>query len=87
VRHYIQKGRVRVKFMAVRVPRQCPLVLLVKVGWRGGKTFGLFVSHSFLIRSIGKKLSTNMYKCLRNNVTAQTGTAVRARVFKCRTAG
>jgi hypothetical protein len=24
----------------MKVPRQCPLVLLVKVGWRGGKTFG-----------------------------------------------
>jgi hypothetical protein len=30
----------RAKFTAVKVPRQCPLVLLVKVGWRGGKTFG-----------------------------------------------
>jgi hypothetical protein len=26
--------------MAVKVPRQCPLVLLVKVGWKRGKTFG-----------------------------------------------
>jgi hypothetical protein len=32
--------RVRAKFTAMKVPRQCPLVLLVKVGWRGGKTFG-----------------------------------------------
>jgi hypothetical protein len=24
----------------MRVPRQCPLVLLVKAGYRGGKTFG-----------------------------------------------
>jgi hypothetical protein len=24
----------------MKVPRQCPLVLLVKVDWRGGKTFG-----------------------------------------------
>jgi hypothetical protein len=24
----------------MKVPRQCPLVLLVKVVWRGGKTFG-----------------------------------------------
>jgi hypothetical protein len=24
----------------MKVPRQCPLVLLVKVLWRGGKTFG-----------------------------------------------
>jgi hypothetical protein len=23
----------------MKVPRQCPLVLLVKVGWGGGKTF------------------------------------------------
>jgi hypothetical protein len=30
----------RAKFTAMKVPRQCPLVLLVKVGWRGGKTFG-----------------------------------------------
>jgi hypothetical protein len=29
-------GRVRAKFTAMKVPRQCPLVLLVKVGWRGG---------------------------------------------------
>jgi hypothetical protein len=26
--------------MAMKVPRQCPLVLLVKVGWKRGKTFG-----------------------------------------------
>jgi hypothetical protein len=26
--------------MAIKVHRQCPLVLLVKVDWRGGKTFG-----------------------------------------------
>jgi hypothetical protein len=24
----------------MKVPRQCPLVLLVKVGWGGGKIFG-----------------------------------------------
>jgi hypothetical protein len=30
----------RAKFMTMKVPRQCPLVLLVKLGWRGGKTFG-----------------------------------------------
>jgi hypothetical protein len=24
----------------MKVPRQCPLVLLVKVGWRERKTFG-----------------------------------------------
>jgi hypothetical protein len=30
----------RSKFTALKVPRQCPLVLLVKVGWRGGKIFG-----------------------------------------------
>jgi hypothetical protein len=30
----------RVKFTAMKVPRQCPLVFLVKEGWRGGKTFG-----------------------------------------------
>jgi hypothetical protein len=35
-----KRGRERAKFTAMRVPRQCPLVLLVKVGWRGGKTFG-----------------------------------------------
>jgi hypothetical protein len=33
-------GKVRAKFTAVKVPRQCPLVLLLKVGWRVGKTFG-----------------------------------------------
>jgi hypothetical protein len=30
----------RVKFRTRKVPRQCPLVLLVKLGWRGGTTFG-----------------------------------------------
>jgi hypothetical protein len=40
VRHYIEKGRTRANFTAMKVPRQCPLVLLVKVGWRGGKSFG-----------------------------------------------
>jgi hypothetical protein len=34
------KRGVRAMFTAMKVPRQCPLVLLVKVGWRGGKTFG-----------------------------------------------
>jgi hypothetical protein len=29
----------RAKFTAKKVPRQCPLVLLVKVGWRRCKTF------------------------------------------------
>jgi hypothetical protein len=24
----------------MKIPRQYPFVLLVKVGWRGGKTFG-----------------------------------------------
>jgi hypothetical protein len=33
-------GGNRAKFTAMKVPRHCPLVLLVKVGWRGGKTFG-----------------------------------------------
>jgi hypothetical protein len=28
------------KFAAMKVPRQCPLVLLVKVSWIGAKTFG-----------------------------------------------
>jgi hypothetical protein len=30
----------RIKFTAVKVPRQCPNVFLVKVDWRGGKIFG-----------------------------------------------
>jgi hypothetical protein len=30
----------RAKFTAKKVAMQCPLVLLVKVGWRGGKTVG-----------------------------------------------
>jgi hypothetical protein len=29
----------RAKITAMKVPRQCPLVLLVKVGWGGGKAF------------------------------------------------
>jgi len=29
----------RAKFMFIRAPRLCLLVFLVKVGWRGGKTF------------------------------------------------
>jgi hypothetical protein len=33
-------GGDRAKFTAMKVPRQCPLVLLVKVGWTGGKTSG-----------------------------------------------
>jgi hypothetical protein len=32
--------RGREKFTALKVFRQCPLVLPVKVGWKGGKTFG-----------------------------------------------
>lgn len=30
----------QVKFTAVKVLRQCLFVRLLKVGWRGGKTFG-----------------------------------------------
>jgi hypothetical protein len=33
-------GEIRVKFTAIKVPRQCPLFLLVKMVWIGGKTFG-----------------------------------------------
>jgi hypothetical protein len=33
-------GRVRAKSVAMKVARQCPIVPLVKMGWRGGKTFG-----------------------------------------------
>jgi hypothetical protein len=39
VRHYILKRWARYKFTTVKVPRQIPLALLVKVGCRGGKTF------------------------------------------------
>ena len=28
------------KFTALKVPRQCPLVLLVKVAWKLGNAFG-----------------------------------------------
>jgi hypothetical protein len=28
------------KVKVMKVPRQCPFVLLVKVCWKGGKTFG-----------------------------------------------
>jgi hypothetical protein len=31
---------IRAKFTAMKVLRQCPLVRLINVGWRGGKTFG-----------------------------------------------
>jgi hypothetical protein len=30
----------RAKFADMNVPRQCPFVLLLKVGWKGGKKFG-----------------------------------------------
>jgi hypothetical protein len=30
-------GGKKAKFAAIKVPRQCPLVLLVKVSWIGGK--------------------------------------------------
>jgi hypothetical protein len=33
-------GGEKAKFATMKVPRQCPLVLLVKVSWIGGKTFG-----------------------------------------------
>jgi hypothetical protein len=32
--------RGRSKFKGMKVPRQCPLVFQVKVGWRGDTTFG-----------------------------------------------
>jgi hypothetical protein len=31
-------GRVSAKSVAMKVPRQCPIVL-IKMGWREGKTF------------------------------------------------
>jgi hypothetical protein len=40
VRDIFNRGEDRAKFTVMKVPRQCPLVLLVKVGWKGGKTFG-----------------------------------------------
>jgi hypothetical protein len=38
VRHYIYGETY--KFNTTKVPMQCPFVLLIKVGWRRGKTFG-----------------------------------------------
>jgi hypothetical protein len=35
----LNRGK-RAKFRAMKVPRHCPLVLLVKADWRGAKTFG-----------------------------------------------
>jgi hypothetical protein len=40
VRHTTLPRGGEAKFAAMTVPRQCPLVLLVKVIWIGGKTFG-----------------------------------------------
>jgi hypothetical protein len=37
---FCETQRETAKFTAMKVPRQCPFVLLVKVGWRGGKTIG-----------------------------------------------
>jgi hypothetical protein len=36
--HLTGRGN-RVKFTVMKVSMQCPLALLVKVGWRRGKTF------------------------------------------------
>jgi hypothetical protein len=33
-------GKLREKCMVVKVPRQCPLVLLLKIGWRQGGALG-----------------------------------------------
>jgi hypothetical protein len=41
VRDTIFKGGNRGKFSAMKVPRQCLLVLLVKVGLREGKVLGI----------------------------------------------
>jgi hypothetical protein len=38
--HLTEGGGNRAKFAVMKVSRRCPLVLLVKVGWKGGKTFG-----------------------------------------------
>jgi hypothetical protein len=39
-RHYVQCNGGGDKFTTTKVLRQCPLVLQVKVGWRGSKTVG-----------------------------------------------
>jgi len=36
----VEGGGLSETFVALRVPRQCPLVLLVKVGWWQGKALG-----------------------------------------------
>jgi hypothetical protein len=40
VRDTTFNGGNRYKFTATKVPRQCPLVLLINVGRREGKAFG-----------------------------------------------
>jgi hypothetical protein len=40
VRETTFNGWNRDGFPAMKVPRQCPFVLLVKVGWREGMAFG-----------------------------------------------
>jgi hypothetical protein len=39
-RNFIQPGETEINFRLKRFPGHCPLVLLVKVGWREDKAFG-----------------------------------------------
>jgi hypothetical protein len=50
-------GRKKAKFTAMKVPRQCPLVLLVEVSWIGGKKKSSEVKKVVMKCGARKKLS------------------------------
>jgi hypothetical protein len=39
-RNYIKRGEQRYSVLAMKVPGQCPFILLVKIGWKEGKALG-----------------------------------------------
>jgi hypothetical protein len=53
----------RIKFTAVKVPRQCPNVFLVKVGWRGGKIFGC---EEGIDETFSRERSLAGFHCIKN---------------------
>jgi hypothetical protein len=52
----------------MKVPRQCPLVLLVKVGWRGGKTFGC---EEVMGERWGRERSRAGFHCIQLNIQSE----------------
>jgi hypothetical protein len=67
-----------IKFFFLKVPRQCQIVLLVKIGWRKKRTLGNekikgWEGESFKICIRGKKMAHSLQHYNRNFILALRG--------------